>query len=704
MNILKWLQDSFRKVQNKRIVTISLYLLLCVVLYVSLYSNIQPERLNVTLYSVSNKDILSPITVEDWELTVRKRQEADAAVEDQYILKTEYAQNRVDIVSDIFDSAIRVKSDSEDVLLDKQLEVLQKDIGEEFSQVFTNQELTYLLTSSLAQLDTAKNTTITAVQAIMKERISVGEEGEKKEIIANDLRNVNLPSDLKQTMVVIGQYAIIPNYVYDVKGTAEKKQEAMESVEPVKIRAGQVLVKEGQTIDRDVYRQLDLVGLLDETIHPLPYIGLVLLIGSVVMVTLNFLREVENDSHSFNKYLFLYFLIYAIIIGLMKILSLFQHFSVIGFAVPVAMATMLVKMLINERLAILTSMTLAICGSLIFNEETVEPFNYIIGVYIFLSGMSGVVFLRRHNRRSKILQAGFYISAANMIVISSLFMIKNGQYTSMEVGSYLTMAVLSGFLSAVLTLGLMPFFEAGFGMLSTMKLIELSNPNHPLLRKILTEAPGTYHHSIMVANLSESACEAIGADGFLARVGAFYHDIGKTKRPRFFIENQMNMENPHDNIAPQLSKTIITAHPYDGSSMLKEHRLPQEIIDIAEQHHGTTLLKYFYHKAKENSVDVSEDDFRYPGPKAQTKESAIVGIADSVEAAVRSMSNPTPKKIENLVKNIISDRLQDGQFDECDLTLKEIDIAAKTMCETLNGIFHSRIEYPEIQEKKVKQA
>lgn len=206
----------------------------------------------------------------------------------------------------------------------------------------------------------------------------------------------------------------------------------------------------------------------------------------------------------------------------------------------------------------------------------------------------------------------------------------------------------------------------------------------------------------MVANLAEAACEAVGANGLLARVGSYYHDVGKTKRPNLFIENQMNMENPHDKIAPLLSKKIIIAHVSDGVEMLKEHRLPKEIVDIAEQHHGTTLLKYFYHKANsEAEQPVPEADYRYPGPRAQTKESAIVGIADGVEAAVRSIAKPTPAKIESIVRKIIHDRLEDGQFNECDLTFKELDTVAKTICETLQGIFHSRIEYPDDIKKKV---
>lgn len=253
------------------------------------------------------------------------------------------------------------------------------------------------------------------------------------------------------------------------------------------------------------------------------------------------------------------------------------------------------------------------------------------------------------------------------------------------------------------------FFEATFGILSALKLVELSNPNHPLLRKLLTETPGTYHHSVMVGNLSEAAAEAIGADGLLCRVGSYYHDIGKTKRPFYFIENQNNMENPHDSIEPKLSKSIIVAHARDGVEMQREYKLPKPIRDIAEQHHGTTFLHYFYHKAlklaEEKGVepDFTEEDFRYPGPKAQSKEAAVVGIADSVEAAVRSLRKPTVLQVETMIEKIIKSRLDDHQFDECDLTIKELDIIARTLKETVMGIFHSRIEYPEDVRKPKKE-
>jgi len=380
------------------------------------------------------------------------------------------------------------------------------------------------------------------------------------------------------------------------------------------------------------------------------------------------------------------------------------NFAGIGYIFPAAMGGMLIKILIDEKLAIFMSIIMAICGSILFNEGMAGTLNFSEGIYILFSAIAGILFLSKKNQRSKILQAGTFAALVNLLTILALMFLPNGQYSGVEYGYYFITALVSGIGSAVLTIGLLPFFEASFGILSTMRLIELSNPNHPLLRKILMEAPGTYHHSVMVANLAESACEAIGANGLLARVGSYYHDIGKTKRPNFFIENQLHLENPHDRLPPDKSANIIIAHVTDGSHILRKYHMPKEIVDIAEQHHGTTLLKFFYHKALQDETAIKEDDYRYPGPKAQTKESAVVGIADSVEAAVRSLSKPTPELIESLVKKIVADRLQDGQLNECDITLKEIETVSHTLCETLKGIFHSRIEYPEMTKKKVKEA
>lgn len=259
-------------------------------------------------------------------------------------------------------------------------------------------------------------------------------------------------------------------------------------------------------------------------------------------------------------------------------------------------------------------------------------------------------------------------------------------------------------LSGILAVGLLPFFESIFDVVTNIKLLELSNPNQPLMKKLIMEAPGTYHHSMMVANLAEAAAELVGGNPVIARVGAYYHDIGKTKRPYFFGENQIGRDNPHDKITPNLSTLIILSHTKDGLEMAKEQKIPKIIQDIIVQHHGTTLVKYFYFKAKkeaENPDEIKEEDFRYPGPIPNTKESGILMLADSVEASVRSITDPTKGKIEEMVNNIINDKLNNRQLVDCDLTLKDVEIIRKSFLKTLDGIYHHRIEYP--SEAKTKK-
>jgi putative nucleotidyltransferase with HDIG domain len=264
----------------------------------------------------------------------------------------------------------------------------------------------------------------------------------------------------------------------------------------------------------------------------------------------------------------------------------------------------------------------------------------------------------------------------------------------------------NGMGSAVLTIGLLPFLESFFGVLTAVNLLELANPNRPLLHKLLMEAPGTYHHSIIVGNLAEAAAVEIGGNTALVRVGALYHDIGKTKRPYFFIDNQFGGENPHDKISPSLSALIITSHVRDGVAMAQEAGLPQEVVDLIHQHHGNSLVSYFYTRATENggAEQVIEDDFRYDCPRPQTREAAILMLADSCEAAVRSLTKAPPGRIEAVVRKIIKDRLDDGQLEQSPLTFKDLDRIATVFTKILAGTFHKRIEYPDSLELRGRPA
>jgi hypothetical protein len=265
---------------------------------------------------------------------------------------------------------------------------------------------------------------------------------------------------------------------------------------------------------------------------------------------------------------------------------------------------------------------------------------------------------------------------------------------------------VGGLLAAVLALGLLPVIESLFHILTPMKLLELSNPNHPVLKRLLIEAPGTYHHSILVGNLAEAAAHDVGANSLLSRVGAFYHDIGKLERPYYFKENQITAENPHDRLIPAVSASIIRRHSTYGETLGEKHKLPREIIDIILQHHGTTCIKYFYHKACEDSKDgnpVSCTDYSYEGPVPSSREAAIVMLADSVEAAVRSLQEPTKEHILEMVDKIISSKMQEGQLEASELTFKDLGKIKSAFMVVLTGIFHERIEYPDLSEFDVRR-
>ncbi|KMP17564.1 membrane protein [Bacillus cereus] len=708
--ISKW----FRNLQHSKKLSWISYVLLGAVLFFALMNNVKPEQLDVDMYSIAKKTIHSPIKIEDKVITERKKQEAAQKVGDQYTYRSEYKQNRVDIVNDVFAKVSEVIQEMKAAGPEEQkkmtdankLEKLKKKLPSNLTKELSDENLLYFINAEPDQLELAKNAALTSVSVIMGGNIKMSEEMAAKERFVNEMKILNVNSGLKEAVNALGSYAITANYFYDPAVTKEKKKAEEDLVPPVYILQGQVIVREGETISSDMYNQLKLVGLLEKGNSFQPYVGLAVLIGVLLYFMHKqfevFLQRKREDK----PYILAYITILSITIVLMKIISLFQklEYAGIAYVVPVAMGTILVKLMIGDRFVFLTSMIFSVCGSIMFNEGVTSTLNYSVGIYVLLSSLSVSIFLREKNRRTMILQAGILVSILNVVVLAALLLLRNGNFSPLEIGTQLLMASLSGIISSVLAMGILPYLESGLGIVSSMKLMELSSPNHPLLRRILLEAPGTYHHSVMVANLSEAACEAVGANGVLARVGAYYHDVGKTVQPQFFIENQMGIENPHDKLDPVTSKDIIIAHVTDGVKMLEEYHIPQEIIGIAGQHHGTTLLKYFYYKAiKEDKEKYTEEMFRYPGSKATSKESAIVGIADSVEAAVRSMNHPTPDQINNLVQSIIKDRLQDGQFSECDLTFKELQIVGKTLCETLNGIFHSRITYPEPPEDKEKE-
>lgn len=684
---------------SDRVLALIVFFLLAILMFVLLYPHVKPETYQIELFSVSDRTIRSQVTIVDEQKTEEERNRAAIEVDEAYVYKSDIVNNRLLLVGSLFDFVLEAQTKYPDDQKE-QLSFLKKSFtneAEDVAKVISDEELSSLLAAEPKELAVLKKKTTDLVQSSLENRIRVEGVAAAKAEIANQIQTSSIPESFQDAATAIARYAIVPTAVRDKELTQERKQQAMDNVESVRILQGQVIVQEGHLIDRETYRQLDLLGLLKDDPSYKPVIGLFIFIAVILFLFYYYFHYSLLEKKT--SALLLSSVVFLVSLFLMKLADIltYSDFYELTYAYPAALAAMLLTVLINERLAIMVTIALSTCGTMIFNEHLNGSLNVEMGLYILFSGLAGILFLMG-SKNINLLRAGMLVSLVNVFVILFLKLLVSGQYTQAEFLYFTLFSFLSGLLSAVLTMGTLPFFEAAFGMLSKMKLIELSSPNQPLLKKLLTETPGTYHHSVMVANLSEASCEAIGANGLLARVGCYYHDIGKTKHPQFYIENQGGLGNPHDQLPPEVSKDIIISHVTDGVKMLKEHKLPQEIIDVAEQHHGTTLVKYFYYQAKKSNPDIKEDDFRYAGPKPQTKELAVISIADSVEAAVRSMDHPTAEQIETLVNQIVSDRLNDGQFDECDISLKELQIVKKTLCESLSGIFHSRIKYPGAEE------
>lgn len=679
-------------------------------LFTFMYGSVKKETFELKLFQISLDTIRSLKTVEDTVKTEQERERAANEVSPYYQFSEDVVKNRQAIATSLFDLLIEVKNSIEPD--QAETEVPNNSVKEQvqtmrakLASLEEEEPGLRLSDDAIASLLAQNTDTLLNMQKIL---VDVMGEELSKPVRTSDLSTVRyevereirltdaIPPSVLQTLIAISRSLTVETESINEDMTKARIVQAKESVEPTRILQGQVIVREGQVIDKEVYRQLELAGVLSNQSSVKPLVGLIIFVVFIgAIIYMHFASWNENRITK-RKALLIALSVFFLLVVIMKLLSLIEKdFDVLlAFLFPTALAPMLIKLLTNERLAIMSTIITAATAGIILQEGYAAIIQMEVALYILFGGIVSLYLLGNGGRRSNILRTSLGVSVSNMMFIAFYLLMTQSSYDLTELVYYIIAAIASGILSGALTIGLMPFFESAFRLLSDMRLIELSNPNHPLLKKVLTETPGTYHHSVMVANLADAACESIGANGLLARVGSYYHDIGKTIRPGFFIENQHAGQNPHDALPPEKSRDIIIAHAEDGAKLLEKHKMPAEIINIARQHHGTSTLKYFYFKAKESGMDVAEDEFRYAGPRPQTKEIAIISVADSVEAAVRSMKEPTPQKIAALVKSIVNDKLNDGQFEECDLSMKELKTAERVICETLNGIFHNRIEYP----------
>lgn len=702
-----------RSISFQRILTTVITVLL---VFVIINSGAMPKKYKLAVNGISNYNITAPRDIENKDKTEDKARDAEEKV--GYVYK-DISKAPVDVINIVYEFLSYVDSARDGVqksLQDKGITRKSKDytriLEEEQAKAVTTlsqniskmdillseQQVQYLIAKATDEdIASFKKESAAIISLIMQENITQENIADKIVKAQNTFQGSTLPQEIKNIGAQLSQAVIMPNKSIDVEITNELKKKAYEDVinnKKVIIKKDERIISTGEVVTLDKYNVLKELNLL-ETDSRFDYGFVAGLLFMIIMLAVMlilyirffykaFLRDRQNH------------IILSIII-LLTILISRGVFKYSVLAIPIFIAPMLVSILMDAKLAVVVNFVLSI--TLTFVTKGNAGFLYMS----LISGTFAAFLMSKANQRSKLSMAGFVVALLNVLVIICVGLINKSGWKEISQDSFIVLG--NGVISAVLTIGTLPFWESIFNVLTPLKLLELSNPNQPLLKKLLMEAPGTYHHSLMVGNLAEVATEIIGGNPLLARVGAYFHDVGKLKRPNFFRENQLT-ENPHDRMTPNLSTLVITSHTADGAKLAEKYKIPNPIVDIIRQHHGNTMVAYFYHKAKkgDNADTIKPEDYRYEGPRPSTKEAAVVMLADSVEAAVRSMVDRTEGKIEGLIRKIIKDKLDDGQLDLCNLTLKDLDSIARAFMKVLSGYYHEREEYPEMKLKEnVKQ-
>jgi len=501
------------------------------------------------------------------------------------------------------------------------------------------------------------------------------------------------------------QRLIQPNITLNRNETQERKNETAAEIKPVlhQIKAGEMLLREGEVVTE--VQLLKLQALETQTQKKqvfLTSIGAAMLLMCLLITTyILHLNQADRLPAQHNKNLLFmasvfltFFFLAELSCKLSEVLTQSSaipvQMSSMWFGIPLAAGAMIICVFMGLTIAVPLAAVMAVSFAVIFEN------NLTIFLYFLINGTMAAYWIRPCRERKVFITAGAKLGLLNILLVTSIDFYL-AELSGVKLLWDWAFGFMGGIGAGIVAAGIVPLVEIAFGYTTDISLLELASLDRPILRRLMIEAPGTYHHSVIVGSLVEAAASEIGANHLLAKVCGYYHDIGKIKKPLYFIENQKSGINKHDHLAPSMSSLILISHVKDGVEIAGENKLGQLIIDTIRQHHGTSIIKYFYEKARqqkgEDSVNI--DNFRYIGPKPQTREAGLVMLADVVEAASRTLDNPTPSRIQGLVKNLINNRFSDGQLDECELTLKDLHKIASSFDKILYGIHHHRIEYIE---------
>lgn len=691
-----------------------LVIITVLIAFVIIQTGALPKKYKLSVGDVSTYDITAPRDLVNEVLTEKNRMSARDSVEpvtkedtkafveviykkDDFFKAVSSARESID--KDLKQLGIGPDTQDYDVYLKQARGEAVKSLTEEVTKLnipLSAEQINYLVTKTTdSELDSFEEITRQLVSDAMSEEVTESNLAIHIHRLQNSYQSEQgISQELKNIGDLLVKAILQPNRVIDQVATNKKQQDAYnDDANIVKIKKDTRIISFGDVVTEDKLQLLEELNLL-ETKSKYDYLfsmGILVTILFLAILVAVFLKKYNKKIYNDRKELLLICLIAIIMLVLAR--CLYPYYG--GLVIPVFVGTMLVSILLNMELAVVINCALTVGISIMIKGDNKFLFMGLI------CGAISALLVTKANQRSRLSMNGILLGLINVVLITCLnFIYKSDLNTILTDG---IAVFLNGLVSMVLTIGLLPFMESVFNIVTPLKLLEISNPNHPLLKKLLIEAPGTYHHSLMVGNLAEIATEDIGGNALLSRAGAYFHDVGKLKRPDFFKENQLN-ENPHDRMTPSLSTLVITSHTKDGMDIAVKYKLPLVIRDIIKQHHGTTLVAYFFHRALKagGEEEVKQENFRYEGPRPQSKEAAVVMLADSVEAAVRSMTDKTEGKIEGLIRKIIKDKLDDGQLDMCELTLSDLDTIAKSFMRVLSGYFHAREQYPEIKDSLKK--
>ena len=669
------------------------------ILSVLLSIRVLPSRVGLRAGDICPEDIIAPRTAQYLDLaeTEMRKTRAAAGVPKVYEPIPAAADQAAGALKAVFAAVEEVRAKPPTLPVAARVEQIRKRLGTSIGSRISDPSLISLLGIDTGSLRGVEDDSTRLVSAAMSRvihddpaefRAAQSQVGAEARQLAGDPRRAALVAE-------IAQDALRPNQTYDHKSTFAQQEAAQERVQPVYriVSRGELVVAKGEPLLVEHIQKLEALGLRNPKVDYRTAASLTVLVMMVVLLVGAYLAVYYPDVYRSTKALLLLSLLAVIGTLALRISGSMLGINLtpvqVGYLGVLWVVTvgMLVAVLVNAQVSVVIAALLSIVLSLMLNGEL----RYAVSSFMMaLVGIYGVANIRD---RTDLVRSVGSLALAGVVLVWVLGGLNNDSAYALRIGTFWAGLVVPIGAAALFLVGTVPL-ERLFGLTTHLSLLELADTNKPLLRRLVMEAPGTYTHSMQVGHLAETAAQAIGADSLMARVASYYHDIGKMRRPHFFVENQY-VENVHDRINPTLSALVITSHIKDGVEIAREYKLPRVIEDVISQHHGTSLVQYFYDQAvgEQDSCVALESQFRYSGPKPKSKEAAIIMLADSVEAASRAMSKPTRAGIELVVNKVIADKLRDGQLDESDLTFKEVSGIADAFIRALTGTLHARIDY-----------